>query len=138
MRARLIKSDGTTEEVTLPDRPGGDQVSAMARAIGCDLFDCISVVKADGPGKTGLDFWADQDAIFTVAKPNKVATCLAADLSYRTAAQWLMGNVLVTGGPDAEGDIQGLTPFQDEALKGLAEFWYLASAAIDAAEPKTA
>jgi hypothetical protein len=130
MRARLIKTDGTTEPVELP---GDDNLSAMYAAIGCRMVDVVRVLDAR-PGRPGIDMWIADDESVCKAEPNRVASFLCGSIADEHMATWLLGNVLVTGGADSEGDTLPLTVAQDRAIEHLAGSWRRKVEAINRAE----
>ncbi len=130
MRARIIRQDGTTEPVELPDN--GPGLSAMYAAIGCSLVDVVRVLEAK-PGRPGIDMWIADDESVSQAEPNKVASLLCGDIAEREMATWLLGHVLVTGGADSEGDTLPLTTLQDQVIESMAAHYKRLCDVVDAA-----
>ncbi len=133
MRARVIKTDGTTEPLELPSGSNecGNRLAAMYQAIGCTAVDVVRVLDAV-PGRSGVDMWIDDEGLYKdEPEPNKVATLLANGLASGCVTSWITGSVVVTGGADSEGDTLPLTPAQDWALAELAGHWRRHVEAVD-------
>lgn len=114
MRALLVRLDGTTEEVDLPD---DGQLKAMAEALKCDEVGEIPLIRT-APGRPSLSMWMDRDGLFTKG-PNVVGSDLVAHMTGLPIG-YCMGDVLLTGGADSEGDPLPLTRVQSAVLEEMA------------------
>ena len=118
MRTRVVRVDGTSDHVELPEGESHERLKAMYAAIGCDYVDVVRLVEA-GPGRPGLDMWIDDVGLFT-KEPNAVATLMVAGIVDTPLTQLIHGDVLFTGGADSEGDTLPLTITQDTVLRDIA------------------
>lgn len=116
-RARIIRTDGTTDLVALPEGTQA-QRDAMRVALGCTNAERIRVVRK-GPGLPGLDMWVDED--LSSDRRNEPAIAIVSTLwgADPDSVFWT-GSVLFTGGMDGEGDALPLTQAQDDALYDMA------------------
>lgn len=120
MRARIVRVDGTSEEIQLPDSPeGGDQLAAMHAAIGCENVRVAAVVKA-AAGTPGLDLWEDDDGLY-VKPVNLTATFIVGYLYGHRPEALYFGDVLFTGGADSSGEILPLTGMQSSIVADMSE-----------------
>lgn len=109
MKAVIIKANKEREVVefspetcytTLRDAVGG-------------LIDCVSL-----PSQ-GLDLWVNDEGLLEGLPINPVASALWYGEGYLKEPQPLVGDVIITGVADDEGNTQGLT---DEQVQGLLDY----------------
>lgn len=118
MRARVVRVNGTTEVIDLPEDTRA-WLDAAYKAIGCTAVDRVCVIHT-GPGRHGMDMWVDDEGLLNGAKPNIVAGTMLYTLTNREQSQPIMGDVIFTGGCDSEGDSLPLTKIQDAILSDMA------------------
>ena len=103
--AILITPEADIVPITLPDNPDHRQ-AVMRAVIRCDLYDVVALT-------TRLDMWIDEEGIYR-HPVNQLATLLAARHGFTW--QKYHGPVLLTGGPDQDGETLPLTPDMVRAL----------------------
>lgn len=105
--AVIIKSNGdrTTAEFEL-----GKSYNLLSTTVG-GLIECISLTKHNA------DMWINEDGKYKCEFQNPIATALWAEM-YGTT-DYIMGDVIITGGCDAEGETIGLT---NEQIKFFMEY----------------
>jgi hypothetical protein len=107
LTALRISEDGQISDVEIPSGDGWETLHAMYREIGCRM------VEAVGLGE-GLVLWCDEDGRAEGKGLNGCATLiaqhfLAVEGRVLAGDQNVIGTVLLTGGPDEEGDTTGLS-----------------------------
>lgn len=132
MRARIVRCDGASEPLELPEGSARDGLEALYKAIGCTTVDVVRLVDA-GSRRPGLDMWVDDDGLYT-QPANWTATLLAGRLAGRDVRQTINGNVVLTGGADGHGRTLGLTEGQDRVLAEMAADARADAASLIAAE----
>jgi len=113
MRARIIRVDGSTEAVDIP-QDFGEQMCAAEMMLGCNAVERVPVIERT-PGRPGLEMWIDSEGLFTKSA-NVTAELMAKAISDAPVTAYIAGDVLLTGGADSEGDTLGLTEIQDSVL----------------------
>lgn len=103
-----ISTDGDVTEVELGSRDGST-LHALYREIGCDLVDVVALT-------THVDMWVDDEGMLR-QEVNWVATALA--YQYGSMTQKFFGNVVLTGGCDAGGATESLTPIAITAVRDV-------------------
>lgn len=90
-----------------------DLLQHAYREIGCS---CVTTVALGA----SLTLWCDDEGLLASApQANQLATSLC--IFHDPLQSVLVGNVVITGGVDAEGDTHPLTPDQVAALLGVLE-----------------
>lgn len=112
MRARLIKTDGTTEALTFPPEDGWDH---LCKLLGTEGPTCLVLVTL-APGRPGLAMWYDADALFTEATANRLAVKLANWVARTPVPVYIAGDVVLTGAPGAIDNTHPLTGSQDDLV----------------------
>lgn len=103
--ALLITTNADIVDIHLP-ADSKDRLTVMRAVLRCSLVDVVAL--------TGRwDMWIDDEGLYN-HPPNAVATALAARFGH--VHQAYHGPVLVTGGPDPDGDTMPLTR---DSLVGL-------------------
>jgi hypothetical protein len=114
MRARLVRPDGTTEPVDLPEDP------AAARAAVLAVLDCRTVtvtrVLQPGTGSPGLDMWTDGHSLITGLPANPAAEAVVAFLTRGQLRLIFAGAAVFTGGPGTRGDTTALAGEHEETI----------------------
>ncbi|MEW2128782.1 DUF3846 domain-containing protein [Streptomyces sp. NPDC007259] len=116
--ALLVRPDGFFR---LLDWPGAHSLETLYGALDCNYVDVVAVTPT-------LSMWVDDEGVVVGSAMNLYATHLYA--LNGTPRQPYFGNAVFTGGPDAEGDTQGLTEDQlltlvQAVLNGLPEVIYI-------------
>ena len=119
MRARLIKTDGTTEALTFPPEDGWDH---LCKLLGTEGPTCLVLVTL-APGRPGLAMWYDADALFTEATANRLAVKLANWVARTPVPVYIAGDVVLTGAPGAIDKTHPLTGGQDDVLASMLTRW---------------
>ena len=119
MRARVIRPDGTTEPVDVPED------TAEASAVICAIIGCrtltVTRVIQPGPGSAGLDMWADGHSLITAGlTPNPAAEAIVAFLSRGQVRPLFAGAAVFTGGPGARAAATALTREHEEIITTIA------------------
>lgn len=101
MPAIKIQPDGVLTRLDLPT--DGTTLSWLYQEIGCDLVDCIGLPH-------GLDFWIDDEGLYSGAQANLVASLFALMFGDLNLGHPIMGTVIV-----AKHDDDGNTIALDNA-----------------------
>ncbi len=119
MRARVVRADGTTEPVDVPEDPA--EASAVIRAtIGCRTVTVTRVIQP-GPGSAGLDMWTDGHSLITGSlSPNPAAGAIVAFLSRGQVRPLFAGAAVFTGGPGTRGATTALAGEHEETITTIA------------------
>ena len=102
-KAVVIKADGTKSVVEFEH---GDSYDTIRNAV----EGWIEVV---GLGSKNADLWLNEEGKLNGLPQNPTATALFGE-EYGTGYDVIVGNVIITGGTDAEGETLGLTDEQVE------------------------
>jgi len=119
MRARLVRADGTTEPVDVPE--GTAEASAVICAIiGCRTVTVTRVIQP-GPGSAGLDMWTDGHSLITAGlTPNPAAEAIVAFLSRGRVRPLFAGAAVFAGGAGARAAATALTGEHEEIITTIA------------------
>ena len=80
MRARVVRADGTTEPVDVPE-DATEASAVICATIGCRTVTITRVIQP-GPDGAGLDMWTDGHSLITGSlTPNPAAEAIVAFLS---------------------------------------------------------
>ncbi|MEV7275291.1 DUF3846 domain-containing protein [Streptomyces bacillaris] len=105
--ALILRTNGEFEII---EWPTDGHLEILYRAIVCDRVDAVRI-------SPKLTMWIDDEGLITEAPINRSATILYA--LHKEPHQHYVGNVVITGGADHEGETLGLT--KDE-IAALVEF----------------
>jgi len=112
MKALTITTAGGVSVLEIPD---GDNLDELQESVG-GLIELIRL------GSIGCDLWCNEEGRLLNLPVNNIATALWWRESIGNGViidDALVGDVIITGGPDANGDTLGLT---DEQVAGLLAF----------------
>ena len=101
-QAMLVPPSGPLELVFVRD------ISHKRELLDCRTFDCIAVRRIIDDGPVSFDVWVDDE--FLITNPRPVLNTRASLI----AGQQLFGNVMVTDGPDSQGNTRSITDTQIE------------------------
>ncbi|MEU6460109.1 DUF3846 domain-containing protein [Streptomyces sp. NPDC047065] len=96
--ALVVRVDGNFELIDWPTK-SGNTLNTLYKAIECERVDVVDVTSR-------FSMWLDDEGLANGAPINEYASRLYG--LYQPLHQPYWGNVVFTGGPDAEGDTLGL------------------------------
>lgn len=110
MKALRVGLDATVTEVDFdPD----NFLKVAYEAIGCDLVECVAVCPT-------LDMWIDESGALKQGREiNHMAMYLLSQTCRRPLLGPIYGNVLLTGGPDPEGETREISPIRAAWVREL-------------------
>jgi hypothetical protein len=114
MRARLVRPDGTTEPVDLPEDPAAARAAVLA-VLGCRAVTVTRVLQP-GPGSPGLEMWTDGHSLVTGLPDNSAAAAIVAFLTRGQLRPMFAGGAVFTGGPGTRGATTALAREHEETI----------------------
>jgi len=119
MRARVVRADGTTEPVDVPE-DATEASAVICATIGCRTVTITRVIQP-GPDGAGLDMWTDGHSLITASlTPNPAAGAIVAFLSRGQVRPLFAGAAVFTGGPGTRGATTALTGQHEEIITTIA------------------
>jgi hypothetical protein len=113
-QAVIIKTDGTKSVVEFEV---GDSYALISQAVG-GWIEVVGLIKRQA------DLWVNEEGKIDGLPQNPIATSLFMEEYGQTDV--IVGNVIITGGTDENGDTLGLTPEQvDNFINYDREIWKL-------------
>lgn len=97
MKALRINTDGTYEDIEM--EPG---LQGYYKAIGCHTMDLVRL-------ESDCDMWVDDEGLLNGSELNILATALRTVIHQMAYELPLVGNAVITGGCNDEGDTMPLT-----------------------------
>ncbi|MCX4417790.1 DUF3846 domain-containing protein [[Kitasatospora] papulosa] len=105
--ALILRTDGSFEVI---DWPAENHLPILYAGIGCTYVDAVDI-------SPRLTMWIDDTGLINGALINRAATILYA--IHQEPHQHYHGDVIITGGVDAEGETLGLT---NDEITSIIEF----------------
>ena len=115
-KAVIIRTDGKKEVVEFEI---GKSYNLISTAVG-GMIECISLTNVIGQP----DMWINENGKFSGLDQNPYATALWVDIYSTTDV--IMGDVIITGGADEEGETLGLSDEQVDYFMGYASSMFYA------------
>lgn len=113
-KAVIIKTDGTK---SVAEFEVGGSYDLLSETVG-GLIECVTLRDKDF-----CDMWVNENGKFSGLEQNPIATALWVDMYGTTDV--IMGDVIITGGTDEEGETLGLSePLVEFFMKYDREVWY--------------
>ncbi|WP_445277424.1 DUF3846 domain-containing protein [Streptomyces sp. DSM 41033] len=108
--ALILRTDGEFEIIDWPATGARGHLETLYRAIDCHAVDAVDISPT-------LTMWLNDEGLITGAPVNRSATILYA--LHNEPTQHYVGNVVITGGTDRNGETLGLTKDEIAALVEL-------------------
>lgn len=109
--AKYLKISTTGEMTTLDLGDKFADLAELYKATGCDMIQMIEV--------DGVTMWLDEEGKLTGKPANKIATQMFWN-TYGPYSDVIVGDVLITGDEDEQGNLLGFTDEELETIKHLA------------------
>lgn len=109
--AKYLKISTTGEMTTLDLGDKFADLAELYKATNCDM---IQMIQLDG-----VTMWLDEEGKLTGKAPNAIATAMFWDV-FGPYTDIIVGDVLITGDEDEEGNLLGFTDEVLESIKHLA------------------